>query len=58
MVTGDQTHLNEGNLKAEKGEWQNALADGQLPVPSWDRVKGKAQRCVSSRSREELRERS
>lgn len=51
MVTGNQTHLNQGNLKAEKGEWQNALADGQLPNPSWDRVKGKAQRCVSRPSR-------
>jgi hypothetical protein len=45
-VTGNQEHLNEGNLKAEKGEWKSNAAEGTVPLPSWERVQGKVESCV------------
>lgn len=50
-MTGDQDALNQGNLKAEEGEWKRDLADGKVPVPSAERVKGKVERCVPACSR-------
>lgn len=44
MLVGDQEKLNEGNLKAEKGEWKAAAADGKLPSVSTERLQGKAER--------------
>ncbi|GAA6002673.1 uncharacterized protein JCM10292_002961 [Rhodotorula paludigena] len=46
MVTGDQEALNQGNVKAEEGEWKRDLADGKVPVPSAERVKGKVESAV------------
>ncbi|GAA5866493.1 hypothetical protein JCM8547_000642 [Rhodosporidiobolus lusitaniae] len=31
-VTGDQEHINQGNVKAEKGEWKSSvLGEGEVP---------------------------
>ncbi|GAA5895622.1 hypothetical protein JCM5296_003764 [Sporobolomyces johnsonii] len=46
MLTGDQEHMKDGNLKAEKGEWKRDLADGTLPVPSVERAKAKVESAV------------
>ncbi|GJN93973.1 hypothetical protein Rhopal_007036-T1 [Rhodotorula paludigena] len=46
MLTGDQEALNQGNVKAEEGEWKRDLADGKVPVPSAERVKGKVESAV------------
>ncbi|GAA5936962.1 hypothetical protein JCM1841_003933, partial [Sporobolomyces salmonicolor] len=41
ILTGDQQHMKDGNLKTEKGEWKRDLADRSLPVPSMERTKAK-----------------
>lgn len=46
MLTGDQAKMKEGNLRAEKAEWQSAAADHTVPVPSLERVKGKLESAV------------
>ncbi|GAA5912370.1 hypothetical protein JCM6882_002573 [Rhodosporidiobolus microsporus] len=46
LLTGDQEQQTKGNLKAEEGEWKTALADGEVPVPSWERAKGKVESAI------------
>jgi len=46
MITGDQEQQTQGNLKAEKGEFKSSLADGQLPIPSEERLQGKVESAV------------
>ena len=46
MITGDQEQQTQGNLKAEKGEFKSSLADGQLPIPSKERLAGKVESAV------------
>lgn len=44
MVTGDQDAQTEGNLRAEKGNWNEALSQGKvLPEGGIETVKAKAQ---------------
>lgn len=44
MLTGNQETMKEGNLKAEKAEWKSSAADGTVPLPSKERLVGKAER--------------
>lgn len=51
MVTGDQDAQTEGNLRAEKGNWNEALSQGKvLPEGGIETVKAKAQTCVPFQS--------
>lgn len=44
MLTGNQETMKEGNLKAEKAEWKASAAEGTVPLPSKERLVGKAER--------------
>lgn len=44
MLTGNQETMKEGNLKAEKAEWKSSAAEGTVPLPSKERLVGKAER--------------
>lgn len=48
MVTGDADRQTEGNLRAEKGAWEQAQAEGGiLPKGGVETLKGKAETCVA-----------
>ncbi|GAA6039384.1 hypothetical protein JCM8097_002827 [Rhodosporidiobolus ruineniae] len=48
MMVGDQDAQNEGNLKAEKGEWRaSVLGEGEVPSVSGERVKGKVESAIA-----------
>lgn len=45
-ITGDQQKMSEGNVRHEAAEWEYSAADGKIPVPSLERVKGKVESAV------------
>lgn len=45
-ITGDQSKMNEGNIRHEAAEWEYSAADGKIPVPSLERAKGKVESAV------------
>jgi len=46
MLTGDQDKQSEGNVRAEQAEWKGAVARGELPSVSGERMKGKLESAV------------